>query len=400
MSRSTDAGHFFQTTAALDETARKIRKAKNKLGNPIRLPSKILAIAADPYNASCVYVAEAAGTVKRVVLETGDIAQVFRPKTNLLAPLTCLAVSTASREGAYGTLFAGSWDKNIYCWPLVKNGIKAPKQLSGHSDFIKALISLNLGDTEILVSASSDASIIVWDVKAGTKLHTLKGHSRGVTALALESLSLDEGLPFATIFSGDSNREIRRWHISIAASHELPTESNEETIPGGPFAPLLAHETSIYALRFDSDGDLWTASADKSAQCIVRERAWAVDTTLTHPDFVRDVVVDENGGWVVTACRDEEVRVWERGSGKLFHTFSGHYEEVTGLLLLADLVVSVSIDGTVRQWSLKKADLVKAIEEAAKPPLEEEEGEEEEKPKGSGMTEEEERELAELMESD
>lgn len=57
------------SSAALDETARKSRKAKNKSGNPIKLPSKILAIAADPNAPGSVYVAEAAGTVKRVVLE-------------------------------------------------------------------------------------------------------------------------------------------------------------------------------------------------------------------------------------------------------------------------------------------------------------------------------------------
>jgi hypothetical protein len=55
--------------AALDETDRKSRKAKNKSGNPIKLPSKILAITADPHDAGAVYVAEAAGTVKRIILE-------------------------------------------------------------------------------------------------------------------------------------------------------------------------------------------------------------------------------------------------------------------------------------------------------------------------------------------
>jgi WD40 repeat protein len=308
--------------------------------------------------------------------------------------MTCLAISTS---GENGTLFAGSWDKNIYCWPL-GSGNRAPKRLTGHGDFVKALLSIDLGSTELLVSASSDATIIVWDVKAGTKLHTLKGHSRGVTALALESQTLEGGKKSATIFSGDSNREIRRWYISEATSHEIPTETAAEDAKGGPISALLAHETSIYALLFDSDGDLWTASADKTSQCLVRERSWKPDTILQHPDFVRDVIISETGGLIVTACRDEEVRVWERSSGKLFHTFSGHYEEVTGLLLLTeDLVVSVSIDGSIRSWSLKKEDLIKAKEEALNPVVEEEE---EKKPKESALTAEEEAELAELMDSD
>lgn len=64
-----------------------------------------------------------------------------------------------------------------------------------------------------------------------------------------------------------------------------------------------------------------------------------------------------------------------------------------------DMVASVSIDGTIRKWSLKQADLLKAIE------AKKEENKKREKPiveqeKNSLLTVEEERELAELMEDD
>lgn len=68
---------------------------------------------------------------------------------------------------------------------------------------------------------------------------------------------------------------------------------------------------------------------------------------------------------------------------------------MTGLLLIGSLVVSVGIDATIRQWSLKPTDLQKAIEEAKKKPAEEEQPKQE-----SMLTEEEERELAELMGED
>ena len=61
-------------------------------------------------------------------------------------------------------------------------------------------------------------------------------------------------------------------------------------------------------------------------------------------------------------------------------------------------VVSVAIDGTVRQWSLKPADLAQAIKEAEEEKSGmEKEKEEEEMP--NLLTEEEEAELAELMEN-
>ncbi|KAL2041715.1 hypothetical protein N7G274_005499 [Stereocaulon virgatum] len=69
MSKSTDPDQFFQTSHSLAETSRKAFKAKNNHGNPIRLSSKILAVLADPSTDGAVYIAESAGTVRRVVLE-------------------------------------------------------------------------------------------------------------------------------------------------------------------------------------------------------------------------------------------------------------------------------------------------------------------------------------------
>ena len=276
----------------------------------------------------------------------------------------------------------------------------------------------------MLISGSADASIIVWDAASGQLLHKVNAHTRGILALALDpwsSWSTSGSLPdplapaagiggaeatetasaattaaatsgnkqgSITLFSADTTREIRVWNVS--ATGDITEQS--------PTALVVAHETSVYALRFDADGDLWTASADKTAKCLVRDRGWVEDTALAHPDFVRDVLVDEEGGWVLTACRDEEVRVWERGTGKLWHTFTGHFEEVTALALLGRKLVSVSIDATIRQWSLAPQELQKARDEALKPKGEKEE--EVVETKKSLLTEEEERELAELMDDD
>jgi WD40 repeat protein len=245
------------------------------------------------------------------------------------------------------------------------------------------------------VSGSQDASIIVWDAVTGSKLHILKGHTRGVLALAVDPAEYDGRRDTVTIFSAGSDREIRQWSIGLSSASEVHQSMDAPS-------PIVNHETSIDSIFFDSDGDLWTASADKTVKCHSRLRNWEVDTSLTHPDFARDVVIDEDGGWVVTACRDEAVRVFEKGSGKLHHVFEGHFEEITGLLLLpGQKVVSVSIDATIRQWSLKAGDLAKAVEEAIKEAEDEELGREKEDEKAVSveglMTEEEERELAELM---
>lgn len=256
---------------------------------------------------------------------------------------------------------------------------------------MKAVLTATLTrGTPILISASADTTIRTWSLATGAPQHTLQGHARGVQALALDPCS---AAPTLTLFSGDSSREIRAWAIRDSSAAEVPTTAAADA--GPPFAPLLRHDTGIFALAFDASADLWTASADRSAKCLARERGWAADTVLLHPDYVRAVALDEERGWAVTGCRDEGVRVWDAASGELACVYDGHFEDVTGLVVVGSYVVSVSIDGTVRRWSLKREDVKKAREESEKDGQAEEE--EEPAPKTSMLTEEEERELAELM---
>ncbi|KAI9846196.1 MAG: hypothetical protein M1837_004310 [Sclerophora amabilis] len=376
MPGSTDAGHYFQTEASLVDSSRKATKARNEHGDPIRLPSKLLDVAADPDDDGYVYVAESAGTAKRVKLDNGDTALVYR---GAVAPLTSVW-SIGER------LVAGCWDKRIWSWN--RHTAHREETYIGHADFIKAVCCFRLRATNILLSGAADAAIIMWNCDTGQKLHTLKGSSRGVLGFSVDPL--DSTPDAAVVFSAGSIGEIRRWTIGLDAAGEAQDAPS-----------IREHETSVYKIRFDADGDLWTASADKTAKCLARDQGWKPDTVLPHPDFVKDVVVDEAGGKVITACRDEEIRVWDRATGDLYHTFSGHYEEVTGLAIQARLLISVSIDCTIRKWSLKPDDLMVAIAAEKDKEKREEKEKEKEKEKGkekeSLLTQDEEDELAELM---
>lgn len=200
---------------------------------------------------------------------------------------------------------------------------------------------------------------MIWDGQTGSRLHVLKTEGRGILSLALDPIASDTvGYQAAatsiTFFSGSSDRVIQPW--------TLHAEDGWKNDSVNPQTPIIRHETGIEALVFDDDGDLWTASFDKTAKCLNRERDWACDTELVHPDYVRAICIDEEGGYVATACRDEEVRLWDKSSGELVHIFSGHYDEVVALVFLdrLRLIVSASIDGTVRTWSTHPQDIEKA----------------------------------------
>lgn len=259
---------------------------------------------------------------------------------------------------------------------------------------------------DILISGSADSTIIIWNLTNGAKLHTLIVHNRGILCLAIDPLSYpdpeaektDGDVESLTLFSGSSDREILRWTLSSKIN--APSSGARSTI--SPYGePLLAHETSVYDLQFDADGDLWTASADGTVNCLSRSDNWTADTSLPHGDYVRAVALDETRGVVITAGRDEDVKLWEKGSGKMMFAYRGHYDEITSLALLkGDVVVSGGIDGTIRHWSLSAEDIGRAKQERE----DEERGVEIEEvhvPKPANLsTEDEDKELAELMNDD
>jgi WD40 repeat protein len=245
---------------------------------------------------------------------------------------------------------------------------------------------------------------MVWDTATGDRLHTLR--DKLDTMMAVQDLVLDpEDSTEAEIVlaSSSSDPHIRRWRISLtSAAQILDVAGAVESEKKPARATILEHETSVYEVLFSGDEEdvnLWTASADGTAKCLSRAKNWAAEETYEHGDYVRAVVV--TGEWVVTAGRNEDVKVWDRTTGNLQHIYKGHYEEVTALVVLegGKKVVSVGIDRTVRVWGLSSAELEKAVKEAdekAKGTVKEKKVQ----PKKSLLTEEEEAELAELMNCD
>lgn len=69
--------------------------------------------------------------------------------------------------------------------------------------------------------------------------------------------------------------------------------------------------------------------------------------------------------------------------------YEGHFDEITKLAVVGTTIISASLDGTIRTWDTHKAPEKLVLKK-----------EEPKKESGSGLTEEEERELAELMSDD
>jgi hypothetical protein len=74
---------------------------------------------------------------------------------------------------------------------------------------------------------------------------------------------------------------------------------------------------------------------------------------------------------------------------KVTAIYEGHFDEITKLEIVGTNIISASLDGSIRVWNTREP-----------PPKLELQKKEEPKKKSNALTEEEERELAELMSED
>ena len=320
--------------------------------------------------------------------------------------MTCLATGPDPTAGAPllpgaaapALLFAGSWDRTIHSFSLA-TGRRHLSFARGHSDFVKCLAHVAPAPgLALLLSGGADRAVVVWDVAHASPLLTLTGHAAMLQSLAVDPLAPEDdgdghGDAAFALFSAASDGAVIRWVVRRGAAAASTVASS----PPAPALPLLAaeqrppralrpHPATVYALAFlpTDAADLVTASADGTAAALARDSGFTeAATQFTHGGHVRCVAAgwgpDAKGGAgraaiVVTGGRDEDVCVWDAGTGGRRARFRGHFDEVLGVACLPPgagaagkgRVVSAGLDGTVRCWALDELGEALAAEDQAR----------------------------------
>ncbi|KZS99178.1 WD40 repeat-like protein [Sistotremastrum niveocremeum HHB9708] len=393
--QSVDPSNFFRTEADLALSASRKEKAeRNKeLGSPIDLPGKPLSI---EIRGNDLWTAESGAAIRRTNLETGKTLQVYHGHKG---PVTSIALLPSSPN-----FFSGSWDGTIKTWSSEPKALKA--STSAHSDFVKCLKAIpSLG---ILVSGGSDKVIRFWDISnldsPLVQIGTLSEHTRPVECLAFDPGSTTASS--CTLFTADTMGVVKIWtlDVNITEGRCRPTLVNQ----------FMDHRTGINDMWYGL-GTLWTGSTD----CTVIMRQYPTASNganqfraITLPHTVKSILplslTPLNEPLVVVGSADTIVSfdISSPEDPEQLRELDVHAHDVVGLgfwvkkvesktgaVALEPWIISASLDGTVRRWPFK--ELITPAPAAPLPPKEKSNG----KP-SSGLTEEEERELNELLSSD
>lgn len=203
--------------------------------------------------------------------------------------------------------------------------------LTGHDGSVNAC-AFSPDGTRV-VSASSDATLKLWEVRSGADCATLRGHTGSVNACAFS--------PDGTrIVSASSDTTLKVWDthtgMELATLRGHPLEVSD-----CDFSP---DDRWIVSIGIEDKARLWDAQVYREREC--PEQVGYVKT-------IGACAFSPNGARVVSASYKRRLKLWWRDKVDDPTILKGHTDDVGGCAFSPDgmRVASASKDGTLRTWS-------------------------------------------------
>lgn len=211
--------------------------------------------------------------------------------------------------------------------------------LDGHKDEVKLVKFSPIDD--LLVSASSDRTVRLWNTRTGKLQYVFEGHTDGVN-------TVDFSADGKVLASGADDCRICVWNVAT----------------GDVGLVLNGHRDSVKQVLFITDGEyLASRSTDGTI------RIWDLCTGAT----TKILGVHESSIRALTSCLrffasgadDGTVLLWDQHTHNLVHSFKGHRRSITSLTFSPDgkLLCSTSQDDTLRLWSVEKREEIHVFRE-------------------------------------
>ncbi|KAK4178156.1 putative sulfur controller 2 [Triangularia setosa] len=175
--------------------------------------------------------------------------------------------------------------------------------LRGHTNGVTCLQL----DDHILATGSYDATIKIWNIETGEEIRTLRGHTRGIRALQFDDSKLISG-------SLDNTIKIWNWHT------------------GECISTLQGHTDGVVSLHFEGQL-LASGSIDKSVK-IFDFNSKEAFCLKGHTDWVNCTRLDTASRTVMSASDDTTIKLWDLDTRRVIRTFEGHVGHVQQVLLL------------------------------------------------------------------
>ncbi|KAF2812429.1 platelet-activating factor acetylhydrolase IB alpha subunit [Mytilinidion resinicola] len=282
-------------------------------------------------------------------------------------PITCVAF-----HPIFSSLASGSEDTTIKIWDWELGELE--RTVKGHT---KGVLDVDFGGPRggtLLASCSSDLTIKLWDPSDDYKnIRTLPGHDHSVSAIRFIP-SGAAGAPSSgnLLVSASRDKSLRIWDVT--------TGYCVKTIRG--HADWVRDVTPSFDGRWlvsagnDQTARLWDA-ASGDAKCVFLGHEHVVECVALAPPrsyphlaalagLKNPPPASSSAEFVATGSRDKTIKLWD-GRGTLIKTLIGHDNWIRALVFHpgGKYLLSASDDKTIRCWDLtQEGRCVKTVEDA------------------------------------
>jgi WD40 repeat protein len=244
-------------------------------------------------------------------------------------------------------IVSGSNDHSVKIWTA--DGTLA-HTLAEHTGYVTACHASP--GSNLIVSASRDCTLNVWNSDSGALLHRLMGHEHAVECCAFSPTG-------DTILSCDLGCA-RLWDANSGigldvAEVEMEAYENEDCV--------------IRCCCFSKDGQCYVLGCDDWSLKLYDVASLRLRRTFNgHLDKIKSCDFSPEGDTLLSGSFDRTMKVWRTGTGQLLHTLAGHSAWVRQCCFSPSgrQILSASDDKTLVLWDAFTGQIIHIFDEQKK----------------------------------
>ena len=208
--------------------------------------------------------------------------------------------------------------------------------IEGHSDGVKNVAFTP--DGRLLLSASFDDTIRIWDYRTGEEISSIEGYY-------VEKIAITRnGTTLATSYFEAGYTTIL-WDLNQVVQAGSTSGMEKSTVDGGPAAVFTDDGTTF--ITAEERISFWDTH-EFPAQTNLRE----IRFLPGHTELVEAMSLSPDERLLASGSRDRKIKIWNMASGQELVVLGGHGARIRSVAFSPDgrLLASAGDDGTIRIW--------------------------------------------------
>jgi len=205
-------------------------------------------------------------------------------------------------------LISASRDKSIIIWNLDDGGSvltgKPVKSLHGHGHFVSDVVMSS--DGQYALSGSWDKTLRLWDLNTGKTTRQFVSHTKDVLSVAFSADNRQ-------IVSGSRDKKIKLWNTLAQCKHTIEeNQCHSDWVSTVRFSPAATNPVIVSA-GWDKVVKVWNLST-----CRLKTNH------IGHGGYINTVTVSPDGSLCASGGKDGNAMLWDLNEGKHLYTLNGN----------------------------------------------------------------------------